>query len=283
MSIRGIVPHRSSVTVAIPTYNNQATIAQTIDSLRRQSFTDWECIIADDSSSRETYEEAREAIRSDSRFEIVLNEKRLGAAGNWNSLLHRATAPLFKLLCADDILCEHALERQVSALTSVPTAVLTTSRRDVIDSNGKVLFRDRGYHSRVARMNRPEVIRAFVRSGRNLFAEPSFAMYDTASLRRAGGFDGEWSYVIDYVSYLSTLEFGDLVPINESLGSFRISSGAWTSKLRGTHRREIRRCIDYAISLPDSPCSAFDIFRGRTLADVTSLPRNLILRFATGN
>ena len=282
VSIRGVVSNRSSVTVGIPTYNNQATVAQTIRSLRQQSFTAWECIVADDSRTKETYESAREAIGGDSRFEIISNVQRLGPAGNWNSVLRLATAPLFKLLCADDILFEQALERQVAALNTMPSAVLATSRRDVINSNEKVIFRDRGYHSRTNHLDRSEVIRTFVRSGRNLFAEPSFALYDTEALRQAGGFNAEWSYVIDFISYLSILEHGKMIPVNESLGAFRISSDAWTSNLAGTHRAEIRRCIKFATSLPDSRCSSFDVLRGRALTNVTSLSRNLILRFSTG-
>ena len=224
---------------------------------------------------------ARSAIGSDSRFEIVRNAKRLGAAGNWNSILNQATSPLFKLLCADDILFEHGLERQVDALNRVPNSVLATSRRDVIDSHDKVIFRNRGFHPQSDRMHRPEVIRRFVRSGRNLFGEPSFALYDTDALRRAGGFDVNWRYVIDFVSYLTTLGYGVMVPIDESLGAFRIASNTWTSDLKGTHRDEIRNCINWAASLPDSTCSSFDVLRGRAMAGMTSIPRNLILRFAT--
>ncbi len=272
---------RVSVTVGIPTYNNQDTIFETITSLRRQTYSEWECFITDDSRSSDTFDVAREAVDHDPRFVLIKNPERLGAAGNWNSLLKRATAPLFKLLCADDLLYENALEREVMAINEHPSAVLVTSRRDVIDSQGRTIFKNRGFHPVDELLSRSEVISTFVRSGRNLFAEPSFALYDTAALRKGGGFDGAWSYTIDFVSYLATLQWGSLVTIDEPLGAFRISPESWTSALKGGHRAEIRRCIDFASALPDSPCTARDLRRGRAMVELTSIPRDLILRSLT--
>lgn len=273
--------HRVSVTVGIPTYNNQDTIAATIKSLRQQTFTEWECFVTDDSTSKDTFDAAQEAIDGDHRFVLIKNPERLGAAGNWNSLLERATSPLFKLLCADDLIYYNALEREVTAINEQPSGVLVTSRRDVIDSQGRTIFKNRGFHPTDQRLSRSQVIRTFVRSGRNLFAEPSFALYDTAALRRGGGFDGAWSYTIDFVSYLATLESGSLVPIDESLGAFRISPGSWTSALKGSHKAEIHRCIDFASSLPDSPCTTRDVRRGQAMVELTGIPRDLILRSLT--
>ena len=269
------------VTVGIPTYNNRDTIFETIKSLRQQTFAEWECFITDDSRSSDTWDVAREAVDNDPRFVLIKNPERLGAAGNWNSLLERATAPLFKLLCADDLLYENALEREVMAITEHPSAVLVTSRRDVIDSQGRTIFKNRGYHPTQQLLSRSEVISTFVRSGRNLFAEPSFALYDTAALRKGGGFDGAWSYTIDFVSYLATLQWGSLVAIDEPLGAFRVSPGSWTSALRGRHKAEIRRCIDFASALPDSVCTTRDLRRGQAMVELTGIPRALILRALT--
>lgn len=270
--------NRVTVTVGMPAYNNQDTILETITSLRRQTYSEWECLIADDSHSNDTLDVAREAVDGDPRFRLIKNPHRLGAAGNWNSLLERATSPLFKLLCADDLLYENALEREVMAINEHPSAVLVTSRRDVIDSQGRTVFKNRGFHPTDEVLSRSDVIRTFVRSGRNLFAEPSFALYDTDALRKGGGFDASWDYTIDFVSYLSTLQWGSLVPIDDPLGAFRISPGSWTSALQGKHRAEILRCIDFASALPDSPCTARDLRRGRTMVELTGVPRDLILR-----
>ena len=272
---------RDSVTVGIPAYNNQETIYETIASLRRQTFPEWVCFITDDSRSADTFDVAHEAVDGDPRFVLIKNPERLGAAGNWNNLLERATTPLFKLLCADDVLYDDALEREVTAINRYPSAVLVTSRRDVIDSQGRTIFKNRGFHPTGGLLSRSEVISTFVRSGRNLFAEPSFALYDTAALRKGGGFDGAWQYTIDFVSYLATLEWGGLVAIDEPLGAFRVSPASWTSALRGGHRAEIRRCIDFASALPDAACTTRDLRRGRAMVEVSGVPRDLILRALT--
>ena len=42
------------VTILVPAFNAEATLAETLDSVRRQSRTDWECIIVDDGSGDAT-------------------------------------------------------------------------------------------------------------------------------------------------------------------------------------------------------------------------------------
>jgi glycosyltransferase involved in cell wall biosynthesis len=135
------------ITVGIPSFNNEATIGETILSLRHQTFEDWRCVLADDSTLPLTVDRAYEAIDGDERFTVVRNVERLGAAGNWNKVLSMAESRYFKLLCADDVLYSDALERHVNAFSRNRDAVLVTAKRDVIDSEGRILFKNRGYDS----------------------------------------------------------------------------------------------------------------------------------------
>ena len=75
------------VSIGIPTFNNAETVAETIYSLQAQSFTEWECIITDDSDSNRTIFAVKEAIGCDLRFTVIKNSQRLGAAENWNKTL----------------------------------------------------------------------------------------------------------------------------------------------------------------------------------------------------
>ena len=71
--------------VCIPTYNGAEFIAEAIQSVLTQSFTDFELLVVDDHSSDNTLDIVRSF--ADSRLSIHQNEKRLGIPRNWNHCL----------------------------------------------------------------------------------------------------------------------------------------------------------------------------------------------------
>jgi glycosyltransferase involved in cell wall biosynthesis len=267
------------ITIGIPTYNNSETITETIDSLKSQTFRDWECFITDDSVSDETIDAARSAIADDPRFTLIKNEVRLGAAGNWNKTLSLANAKYFKLLCADDVLAPDALRIQWQVLEEHPESVLCTGRRSVINSYGKTIIKNRGLNSRSKSISNEMVIRRFLRSGSNFFGEPSFALYRTEELRKVEGFNPSWSYLIDVISYLNILEYGNLSPVTENLGSFRISSTSWSATLATQQRTEALKCLDFAFNLDYVSANRFDLWSGKLSATFSSFVRRAIFRF----
>jgi glycosyltransferase involved in cell wall biosynthesis len=268
-----------SISIGIPTYNNSETIAQTISSLKSQTFQNWECFVTDDSLSDETMDAARSAIADDPRFTLIKNVARLGAAGNWNKTLSLATAEYFKLLCADDVLVPDALQIQWQILEDHPESVLCTGRRSIINSSGKMLIKDRGLNSQSDSISNEVAAHRFLRSGSNFFGEPSFALYRTQALRGAGGFNADWSYLIDVVSYLSVLEHGDFSPVSENLGSFRISSTSWSATLAKQQRKEALKCLDFAFNLDYVRANRFDLWSGKLSATVSSFIRRAIFKF----
>jgi glycosyltransferase involved in cell wall biosynthesis len=264
------------ISIGIPTYNNAKTISQTIDSLISQSFQFWECFITDDSDSYDTINAAREAIGSDTRFTVIRNSQRLGAAENWNKALSLANGKYFKLLCADDLLSPNALELQFNALEGNTKAALCTGRRSIINENGRILIKDRGLKADSVFLDANQATNLFIKKGSNYFGEPSFAMFRTDILRDSGGFNKSWSYLIDVESYLRCLDSGVLVALNENLGSFRISSNSWSATLSHEQRVETIRFIDYASHLHYSSASKSDIMIGKLRATISSFTRRMI-------
>lgn len=267
------------ISIGIPTYNHAETISNTIESLLSQSFQSWECFITDDSDSNETLKSAKKAAGRDTRFTIIKNGKRLGAAGNWNKTLSLANGKYFKLLCSDDLLIKDALALQFQALERNPTAVLCTGRRSIINSKGRILFKNRGLDISSEYLSADQATNLFIKKGSNFFGEPSFALFKTDVLRDSGGFNKSWSYLIDVESYLRCLESGGLVALRQNLGSFRISSSSWSATLSNEQRAETIRCIDFACSLTYSSASRSEITIGKLRATVSSFIRRLIFLF----
>ena len=269
------------ISVGIPTYQNADTIAATIASLLRQNFADWECIVTDDSPGDATMKAAFEAASGDSRFRFVRNDTRLGAAGNWNKTLEMATAPFFKLLCADDILTPDALIQQVRALELNPTADIACGRRDIITAKGRRIIRNRGLHAGPIIIDGLDAIKRFAQSGSNFFGEPSFVLFRTDALRRAGGFNSDWSYLIDVESYLRVLQNGDLAPVDACIGGFRISGTSWSSRLARTQRAETWRAMDYAAAIKGVKVNPLAVAAGKLTVVIGTVLRRAIFSIAT--
>jgi glycosyltransferase involved in cell wall biosynthesis len=99
------------VSVCVPTYNGEDYLVECLDSIRAQTFTDFEVIIVDDESTDRSYEIAQGYAKLDSRFRVQRNAKRLGLVGNWNHCLDVSRGEWIKLLFQDDLLESRCIER----------------------------------------------------------------------------------------------------------------------------------------------------------------------------
>jgi len=107
------------VSVLLPTYNAQASLPKTLESLCRQTFTDWECVLCDDGSSDDTLAVARAFAASDARF-AILELAHAGLVATLNAGLQRCCAPYVARLDADDLCHRQRLALQFAYLDSHP-------------------------------------------------------------------------------------------------------------------------------------------------------------------
>ncbi|HEY40915.1 MAG TPA: glycosyltransferase [Dehalococcoidia bacterium] len=127
------------VSVVITTYNYRRFLAEAIQSVLEQTFTDFELIIVDDGSTDNT----REAVDNfkDQRIKYIYQEHRGGNVAR-NVGLSISTGKYIAFLDADDIWLPEKLEMQVSLLDSSPDVALVCSdfyRFD--DQSGTILNR----------------------------------------------------------------------------------------------------------------------------------------------
>ena len=100
------------VTVVIPAYNAQATLAETLRSLLGQSLTDWRAVVVDDGSTDSTPSIASDFAWRDRRITHIRQENR-GLAGARNTGLGVADGRFVHFLDSDDWLTPLGLERLV--------------------------------------------------------------------------------------------------------------------------------------------------------------------------
>jgi len=107
------------VSVIMGIYNCAGTLAEAIDSLLAQTYTDWELILCDDGSSDDTWAVA-EAYRVQYPERIVLlkNEKNLGLNKTLNRCLRVASGRYIARMDGDDVSVPDRLEKEVAFLDS---------------------------------------------------------------------------------------------------------------------------------------------------------------------
>ena len=95
------------ISICIPVYNGARTIRATIQSVLDQDFKDFEICIVENASSDDTFQVVQSF--EDERIRIVSNNKTVPAWENWSIATSMARGKWIKLVCADDLLDQNAL------------------------------------------------------------------------------------------------------------------------------------------------------------------------------
>ena len=91
------------VSVITAAYNAEAFIGETIASVKAQSLTDWELLVADDASADRTATIVAAAAAEDPRIRLLRLEKNGGVARARNAALAAARGRFIAFLDRDDL------------------------------------------------------------------------------------------------------------------------------------------------------------------------------------
>ena len=91
------------VSIITPMYNAQKYIAQTMDSVLAQTYSNWEMIIMDDCSTDSCPEIVKEYCRKDSRIKYFKNKDNQGVSETRNAAMQKATGRYLAFLDSDDL------------------------------------------------------------------------------------------------------------------------------------------------------------------------------------
>ena len=126
------------VSIIMPCYNMEKFIAHSIQSVRNQSFTDWELLIVDDASTDKTVDKVKPCCEQDERVKLFVKTQHSGIADSRNQALATAKGRYLAFLDADDIWHPEKLERQL-AFMQQNNAAFSYSAYELIDEEGQAL------------------------------------------------------------------------------------------------------------------------------------------------
>jgi len=130
------------ISVLMPVYNTpEKWLRAVIESVRRQTYTNWELCIADDASPEPHVKTIlAEYAKVDPRIRVVYREKNGHICASSNSALEICQGEFTVLLDHDDELVPHALAEVASVIVSKGKAVsLIYSDEDKIDEEGHIM------------------------------------------------------------------------------------------------------------------------------------------------
>ncbi len=120
-----IVP---KISLIMSVYNGEDYLAETMDSVLSQTFTEWEFIIINDCSTDKTSHILAEYATKDNRIKVHTNETNLRLPSSLNKALALAQGKYIARMDADDICMPDRLQKQYDFMESNPQIDLSSCR-----------------------------------------------------------------------------------------------------------------------------------------------------------
>ncbi|MEM6252382.1 MAG: glycosyltransferase [Cyanobacteria bacterium P01_D01_bin.156] len=228
------------ISVIVPVYNGENTIAQTIESVLSQKHSQLELIVINDGSTDKTVSIVDSF--TDVRIRLISHPNQ-GTSASRNRGIREAIGQYLAFLDADDLWTSDKLADQLKALENCPEAGLAYSWTDQIDTDGK--FLRPGLHMSVD--NNPLnslFLRNFIESGSN-------ALIRSSVFKTVGNFNEKVKYVEDWEMWLRIAAKYDFVCVPKPQVFYRIYPGSMSCNVAQAEKH-LMHVMEQALALhPD--------------------------------
>lgn len=255
------------ISVIIPAYNAARFIGETLDSVLRQEFASWECIVVDDGSTDDTGAKVEHYVRQDARIRLVTQDNAgVSAARNRGLAESSVESPYVIFLDADDVWRPASLRTLHEALAACTSAVASHCATVAFEERGSqhvVLPNSLWPRSRtiatargVRTISSSAMTTFEVMVTTNCIRTPGSALVRRSALPTDRPFDTHLSYVEDWDLWTRLSRTGPIIFCSEILLDYRKhSSNAsnvpnldgklrdyWRKTVRSTDNTEQQRC-----------------------------------------
>lgn len=124
------------LSIGFPIFNGEQYLAEALDSLLTQTFTDFELILSDNASTDNTPAICRHYVAQDERVCYYRNQHNIGAMQNWYRTFALSSGQYFTGAAHDDRYHPEFLQKCVAVLDQEPTVVLCYTKTKIIDQDG---------------------------------------------------------------------------------------------------------------------------------------------------
>ena len=125
------------VSIGMPVFNGEKSLAQALDALLKQDYTNLEIIISDNGSTDHTSEICQEFLKKDSRIKYYHSPENLGSNWNFNRVFNLSSGKYFMWAAHDDLRDLSFVRACVEKLEQFPEAVLCHTHTSIFIENRK--------------------------------------------------------------------------------------------------------------------------------------------------
>ncbi|MBT3518134.1 MAG: glycosyltransferase [Candidatus Marinimicrobia bacterium] len=132
------------IDIIIPVYETPIRfVKESLQSILKQSFTDWNAIIIDDASSKDYLLVLQNYIKglNDSRFQLIVNEINSGAPATRNKGIEKSSADFIAFLDSDDLWKPEKLQIQIAQFSGTDFSLICHNM-STIDEHGNILSKN---------------------------------------------------------------------------------------------------------------------------------------------
>jgi teichuronic acid biosynthesis glycosyltransferase TuaG len=126
------------VSIITPLYGSRDFVLKAIQSVKNQTYTNWEMLIVDDCSNDGSIELVEKEISFDKRIKLFKNKNNIGAGPSRNVAIKAASGKYIAFLDSDDIWHCEKLEKQIEFMKK-HDALFSHTSHGYIDESGKVI------------------------------------------------------------------------------------------------------------------------------------------------
>ncbi|MDM1073039.1 glycosyltransferase [Empedobacter brevis] len=123
------------VSILVANYNNGHYFKECYESLIKQTYHNWECVIVDDKSTDNSIELINQLIRNDNRFKLFLNDDNLGVGSTKKKCIELASGEICGFIDPDDAIVEKALSIMINHIIKKPNQSIYYSNFIYCDEN----------------------------------------------------------------------------------------------------------------------------------------------------
>ncbi|MBJ6141834.1 glycosyltransferase [Hymenobacter sp. BT559] len=131
------------VSIGVASYNNSAYIVETLDSIRLQTYSNWELIVVDDASTDNSITLISNWFKAHPEVNgcLLVNDHNRGICHTFNRFLTQARGQYISIIGSDDLFLPSKLTTQVALLEAAPATVgVVFSDLSKIDAAGNVII-----------------------------------------------------------------------------------------------------------------------------------------------
>jgi glycosyltransferase involved in cell wall biosynthesis len=239
--------------VLIANYNNGKYLMDAIESVRKQTYTNWEIILVDDASTDISHELYTQ-LEQDERIHIYYNEQNQGCGYTKHRCAKLANGELCGFLDPDDAITENALELEAKIHIEHPEVAIVYSKVLYCDADFNVF--EEGFL--------PNLTKGQTYFDYRCHGAMNFASYKNALYKLTDGINPNLRAAVDQDLYFRIEETGDIYLLNEftykyvtkghenSIATdFRKYASTWYWNLIARRDTCIRRNLPEEMLIPD--------------------------------